>query len=106
MAKLVVTPQVLRETKQAIESALAEATAVANQYRDDHENIATAAWGGRAMGASVSTAGQVHAELLKMMDGANRLANGLEQAAHLMENHEDNAAHALVSFAPSSSVNV
>ncbi len=96
---LVVTPEVLRSTRQAIETALEHATSIANGYLSSHEGLGSAVWGGQAQLASVNTAGQINLELQQTITGGTRLAQGLSQAASLMEEHEADAAHSLTSFA-------
>ena len=96
---LVVTPEVLRSTRQAIETALEHATSIANGYLSGHEGLGSAVWGGQAQLASVNTAGQINLELQQTITGGTRLAQGLSQAASLMEEHEADAAHSLTSFA-------
>ncbi len=92
----VVTPELLRSTKQRIESRLQEAAAIANQYLSGHENIISGTgWAGQAGSTSLNTAGQIHHDLQQMMNGGQRLAHGLGQAAVLMENHEADSAHSL-----------
>lgn len=90
----VVTPELLRSTKQRIESRLQEAAAIANQYLSGHENIISGTgWAGQAGTTSLNTAGQIQHDLQQMLNGGNRLAHGLGQAALLMENHEADSAH-------------
>jgi uncharacterized protein YukE len=92
----VVTPELLRSTKQRIESRLQEAAAIANQYLSGHENIISGTgWAGQAGTTSLNTAGQIQHDLQQMLNGGNRLAHGLGQAALLMENHEADSAHSL-----------
>ena len=92
----VVTPELLRSTKQRIETRLQEAAAIANQYLSGHENIISATgWAGQAGNTSLNTAGQIHHDLQQIMSGGQRLAHGLGQAAVLMENHEADSAHGL-----------
>jgi uncharacterized protein YukE len=92
----VVTPELLRSTKQRIETRLQEAAAIANQYLSGHENIISATgWAGQAGSTSLNTAGQIHHDLQQVMNGGQRLAHGLGQAAVLMENHEADSAHSL-----------
>ena len=98
---LVVTPDVLRSTQQAIDSALQHATAIANDYLATHEGLGSAVWGGQAQLASVNTATQINHDLQQAITGGTRLAHGLSQAASLMEQHEADAAHSLTSFAAS-----
>lgn len=95
---LVVTPEVLRSTQQAIESALEQATAIANGYLSNHEGLGSAVWGGQAQLASVNTAVQINADLQQTITGGTRLAQGLSQAASMMEQHEADAAHSLSGF--------
>lgn len=97
---LVVTPEVLRSTQQAIESALEHATAIANGYLSNHEGLGSAVWGGQAQLASVNTAVQINQDVQQTVTGGTRLAHGLSQAAAMMEQHEADAAHTLTSFAP------
>lgn len=95
---LVVTPEVLRSTQQAIDSALEHATAIANGYLNSHEGLGSAVWGGQAKLASVTTAAEINHDLQQTITGGTRLANGLSQAASMMEQHESDAAHRLASF--------
>lgn len=99
---LIVTPEVLRSTQQAIESALQHATTIANGYLSSHEGLGSAVWGGQASLASVNTATQINSDLQQTITGGNRLAHGLSQAASLMEQHETDSAHSLISFASNS----
>ena len=96
---LIVTPEVLRSTRQAIESALEHATAIANGYLSTHEGLGSAVWGGQAQLASVSTAVQIKQDLQQVITGGTRLAQGLGQAASMMESHEADAANSLSGFA-------
>ena len=96
---LVITPEVLRGTRQAIESALEHATAIANGYLSSHEGLGSAVWGGQAQLASVNTAVQINHDLQQVITGGTRLAHGLSQAASLMEQHEADAAQSLTGFA-------
>jgi uncharacterized protein YukE len=82
---LVVTPEVLRTTQQAVQSALEHATAIANGYLSSHEGIGSGVWGGQAQLASVNTAVQINHELQQTITGGTRLAHGLGQAASMME---------------------
>lgn len=92
----VVTPELLRSTQQRIESRLQEAAAIVNQYLSGHENIISATgWSGDAGNTSLNSAGQISHDLQQAMNGGNRLAHGLGQAAVLMENHEADSAHSL-----------
>ena len=92
----VVTPELLRASKQKIESRLQEAAAIANQYLSGHENVVSAAgWTGQAGTTSLNTAGQIQNDLQQIMTGGNRLAHGLGQTATLMEHHEADSAHNL-----------
>ncbi|WP_099025855.1 WXG100 family type VII secretion target [Mycolicibacterium palauense] len=102
MGSLVVTPEVLRSTQQAIESALQHATSIANGYLSQHEGLGGAVWGGQASVASVNTAAQINHDLQQTITGGTRLAHGLAQAAAMMEEHETDAAHNLASFAAGS----
>ena len=73
----VVTPDLLRSTKQKIESRLQEAATIAQQYLSGHENILSAGWKGDAGTTSLSTAGEVEHDLQQIMTGGQRLAHGL-----------------------------
>jgi uncharacterized protein YukE len=95
---LVVTPEMLRSTQQAIESALEQATAIANGYLSSHEGLGSAVWGGQAQLASVGTAVEINHDLQQVITGGTRLAHGLGQAASMMEHHEADAAHSLTRF--------
>lgn len=99
---LVVTPEVLRSTRQAIETALEHATAIANGYLSGHESLGSAVWGGQAQLASVSTAVQINHDLQQVLNGGTRLAQGLGQAASIAEQHEGDAAQSLSGFATNS----
>jgi uncharacterized protein YukE len=96
MASTVVTPDLLRASKQKIESRLQEAAAIANQYLSGHENVVSASgWTGQAGTTSLNTAGQIQHDLQQIMTGGGRLAHGLGQAATMMEHHEADSAHSL-----------
>lgn len=99
---LVVTPEVLRSTQQAITSALEHATAIANGYLSHHEGLGSAVWGGQAQLASVTTAAEINHDLQQAITGGTRLAHGLGQAASMMEQHEVDSAHSLAVFAAGS----
>ena len=96
---LLVTPEVLRSTRQAIESALEHATAITSGYLSSHEGLGSAVWGGQAQLASISTAAQINHDLQQTSSGGTRLAHGLSEAASMMEQHEADAAHSLTGFA-------
>ncbi|AQT82225.1 hypothetical protein B1R94_27715 [Mycolicibacterium litorale] len=100
MSAVVVTPEMLRDTQNAITSALEHATAIANGYLTTHENIGAAAWAGMGQDASRQTATQINHDLNQAVMGGTRLAEGLGRAAAHMEEHETQAAHNL-SFAQS-----
>lgn len=100
---LVVTPEVLGSTRQAIESALQHATTIAHGYLTSHEGLGAAVWGGQAQFASVNTAAQINHELQQTITGGTRLAQGLSQAASMMTEHEADAAQRLTNFAVKSS---
>lgn len=96
---LVVTPEVLRSTAQAIEAALENATAIANGYLSSHEGLGSAVWGGQAQLASVNTAAQINHDIQQAISGGRRLAHGLGQAAAMIEQHEADSSHSLTNFA-------
>lgn len=92
----VVTPDLLRSTKQKIEARLQEASAIAQQYLSGHENVISAAgWKGDAGTTSYNTAAQIEHDLQQITTGGTRLAHGLGQTATLMEHHEHDASHTL-----------
>jgi len=92
----VVTPDLLRSTKQKIEARLQEASVIAQQYLSGHENILSATgWKGDAGTTSLNTAAEVEHDLQQIMTGGQRLAHGLSQTALLMEHHEQDASHSL-----------
>jgi uncharacterized protein YukE len=94
MTDITVTPELLRSTAQKIDTDLEHAVAIANSYYSGHENIVqAAAFTGPAAGASLTTAGQLNHDLQQTIVGCQRLAHGLNNAAALMEAHEDDAAH-------------
>lgn len=96
----VVTPDLLRTTKQKIEARLQEASAIAQQYLNNHENIISAAgWKGDAGTTSYNTAAQVEHDIQQITTGGTRLAHGLGQTAMLMEQHEHDASHSLSGLA-------
>jgi uncharacterized protein YukE len=98
MALLQVTPDMMRQTQQAIVTALEHARVVANQYLSTHENIG-AGWQGQAYVSSVTTAAKVEQDLTQATTWGHRLAEGLGKAALLMEQHETDAAHSFAGFA-------
>ena len=99
MAAIVVTPELMRNTASKLSQHIEHAQAIANQYLQDHENILSAStWDGAGSQASYATAGQVHADLQKILTGGHRLTEGLNQAAALMESHESHSEHAFHSL--------
>lgn len=92
---IVVTPELLRTTSDAIVANMEHASAIANGYLANQENVMGAAWEGAAVTASHATATQIHADLQKVLTGGTRLAEGLTAAAALMESHEDDSVTAL-----------
>lgn len=94
-----VTPEMLRNTSQAIQHDMEHATAVANSYLSNQQNVmGSDSWSGDAVVASNATAEQIHADLQKVLTGGQRLAEGLTQAAALMEAHESDGSHAFSSL--------
>jgi uncharacterized protein YukE len=98
MALLQVTPDMMRQTQQAIETALEHATVVANQYLSSHENVGVA-WQGDGYQSSVNTAAKVQHDLAQATTWGTKLAQGLGKAALMMEQHEMDAAHSFAGFA-------
>ncbi|MGD9622206.1 MAG: WXG100 family type VII secretion target [Mycolicibacterium sp.] len=100
-----VTPEVLRNTSSAIQSNIETAHQIINGYLGNQENVmGNSTWAGPGVNASYATAGQLHSDLTKMLTGAARLAEGLNQAASLMEAHEDDSTHAFNSLFSGGSV--
>jgi uncharacterized protein YukE len=97
MALLQVTPDMMRQTQQAIETALEHATVVANQYLSSHENLGVA-WQGEGYQSSINTAMKVHHDLAQATTWGTKLAQGLGKVALMMEQHESDAAHSFAGF--------
>lgn len=81
-----VTPQMLRSTANDIQANMEQAMGIAKGYLANQENPAT--WSGTGVVASHMTATEITNELNKVLTGGTRLAEGLVQAAALMEGHE------------------
>jgi uncharacterized protein YukE len=101
---LQVTPEMMRTTQQAIQTALEHATAVANQYLSTHENMG-AAWQGGAYMSSVNAAAKIHHDLAQATMWGNKLAEGLGKTAVLIEQHETDSAHHFAGFAGDAGIN-
>jgi hypothetical protein len=97
MALLQVTPDMMRQTQQAIETALEHATVVANQYLSSHENLGVA-WQGEGYQSSINTAMKVQHDLAQATTWGTKLAQGLGKVALMMEQHESDAAHSFAGF--------
>lgn len=92
---ITVTPELLRSTSDAIQAHMEHARAIANGYLGNQENVMSdATWSGAAVNASHATATQLHSDLSKVLMGGQRLAEGLDGAAALMESHEADSEHA------------
>lgn len=90
-----VTPELLRNTASAIQNDMDHAQAVANQYLASQQNaMGGDTWSGGGAMASNQTAIEVENDLQKTLTGGTRLAEGLTQAAAIMESHEADSAHA------------
>ncbi len=98
MALLQVTPDMMRSTQQAIETALEHATVIANQYLSNHENMGVA-WQGDGYTSSANTAMKVQHDLAQAVAWGSKLAQGLGKVALMMEQHEMDAAHSFAGFA-------
>ena len=100
-----VTPELLRNTSQVLVTHMQTATAIAQQYLADQENVhSPTTWFGPGVVQSNMTASEVSADLQKVLMGGTRLAEGLNGAAALMESHEADSVHAFAAlFAPPSS---
>jgi ESAT-6 family protein len=84
-----VTPQLLRSTSHDIQANMEQAIAIAQGYLANQENVMNpATWSGAGVVASHMTAAEVTNDLNKVLMGGTRLAEGLTQAAALMEGHE------------------
>lgn len=91
--------ELLRTTQQHVESALQTATAIGNEYLHGHEDVVNvSSWSGQASTASLGTAAQIHHDLMQIITGGQRLAEGLGKTATLFEQHEDDAAHGIQSL--------
>lgn len=97
MALLQVTPDMMRQTQHAIETALEHATVVANQYLSSHENLGVA-WQGEGYQSSINTAMKVQHDLAQATTWGTKLAQGLGKVALMMEQHESDAAHSFAGF--------
>ncbi|MGO8962315.1 WXG100 family type VII secretion target [Mycobacterium sp.] len=98
MALLQVTPDMMRSTQQAIETALEHATVIANQYLSNHENMGVG-WQGDAYLSSANTAAKVQQDLAQAVTWGTKLAQGLGKVALMMEQHELDGAHSFAGFA-------
>lgn len=84
-----VTPQMLRSTANDIQANMEQAMGIAKGYLANQENVMNpATWSGTGVVASHMTATEITNELNKVLTGGTRLAEGLVQAAPLMEGHE------------------
>lgn len=84
-----VTPQLLRSTSHDIQANMEQALSIAQGYLANQENVMNpATWSGAGVVASHMTAAEVTQDLSKVLTGGTRLAEGLAQAAALMEGHE------------------
>lgn len=79
-----VTPQMLRSTANDIQANMEQAMGIAKGYLANQENVMNPA----SVVASHMTATEITNELNKVLTGGTRLAEGLVQAAALMEGHE------------------
>ncbi len=90
-----VTPQMLRDTSNAVQANMEHAIAIAQGYVANQENVMNpATWSGAAVTASHVTATEIAGDLNKILTGGTRLAEGLNQASALMEGHEADSTHA------------
>ncbi|MEB4209353.1 WXG100 family type VII secretion target [Mycobacterium sp. 94-17] len=102
-----VTPEVLRDAANAIKQNMEHAIAIGQGYVSNHENVMNpATWSGAAVTASYSTATEVQNDLNKVLHGGSRLAEGLTQAAALMEHHEADSSHAFTALFGGAGTNV
>ncbi|OBH99537.1 WXG100 family type VII secretion target [Mycobacterium sp. E2733] len=90
-----VSSQVLRDASNHIQANMEHAIAIAQGYIANHENVMNpSTWSGEAVTASHATAIEIQNDLNKVLSGGTRLAEGLKQAAALMEHHEADSSHA------------
>ena len=102
-----VTPEMLRSTSQDIQTNMEHAISIAKGYLANQENVMNpATWSGAGVVASHMTAGEVTNDLNKVLMGGTRLAEGLTQAAALMEGHEADSQTAFQSLFGGTSQNV
>ncbi|WP_372512116.1 WXG100 family type VII secretion target [Mycobacterium bohemicum] len=84
-----VDANLLRSTSDKIQANMEQAMAIAKGYLANQENaMSPASWSGAGVVASHATAMEVTNDLNKVLTGGTRLAEGLKQAAALMEHHE------------------
>lgn len=94
-----VTPELLRSTSQDIQTNMEHAISIAKGYLANQENVMNpATWSGAGVVASHMTASEVANDLNKVLMGGTRLAEGLAQAAALMEGHEADSQTAFQSL--------
>lgn len=96
--QILVTSEQLRTVSNSITSALEHAQTIAQQYLSGHEGVMNAAWGGGGAMASMGTAGQIEHDLQQANQAGMRLSHGLVNAANLMDQHEEEAAHTFNGF--------
>lgn len=90
-----VTPELLRSTSNKIRTNMEHAQQIAQDYLANQENVMTpATWSGGGVVASHITVTEVTNDLNKVLAGGTRLAEGLAQAAALMEHHEADSEQA------------
>ncbi len=99
MSDLLVTPDQMRTVSNSIHSALEQAIAVATQYVNTHQDQMGATWGGMGATSSMTTAARIQEDINKIVTGGQHLADGLNNAAALMEAHEEEQAHTFNGFA-------
>lgn len=102
-----VTPQLLRSTAHDVQANMEHALSIAQGYLANQENVMNpATWSGGGVIASHVTAMEVSNDLSKILTGGTRLAEGLAQAAALMEGHEADAQTAFQSLFGGAAQNV
>lgn len=100
---VIVTPEMMLEAQRAIENALTDAQAVANQYLIHHEDAAPG-YAGAGYNASYSTAIRIQHDMAKLLTAGTGLAQGLGKVAALMQHHELEAAQSFAAFVPDTAV--
>jgi len=85
----------LRNYGRDIHNNMETAVAIGQAYMASQQNaMGGQAWAGGGADSSAQTAAMVQESLQKILNGGMRLTEGLNQAAGLMESHEQDGSHA------------